>query len=205
MSHQVNSLIKYSMVHGVSSKALNYWDGHEISCIVISENSIQCSQKLTTELLTEPLQSRPHISLTSVLILYFHLQLCFQSCVFSWDFWYTHSCYYMLHPPKSTYPTHYILLSLMTLVNNLHDQEKTVCMHVCSCACVVIMERIHILRNLYLILDSSSMVMSITQAIKAVSKPINKKINHLARFFFTMNLYPFVRSSSSRRWFSQIS
>lgn len=41
--------------------------------------------------------------------------------------------------------------------------------------------------------------MSIAHAIKAVTIPINKNMNHRAKFFFTTNLYPFLRSSSNNK------
>ena len=48
--------------------------------------------------------------------------------------------------------------------------------------------RIHNFKQLYFRFDNSSIEISTKPAISAVQIPINKKINHLAKFFLTINL-----------------
>jgi len=61
------------------------------------------------------------------------------------------------------------------------------------------LENIHFLSQPYFRLDNSSINMSTKHAIRAVQIPIKRKMNHLAKFFLTINLYPFFLSSSCRR------
>lgn len=58
---------------------------------------------------------------------------------------------------------------------------------------------VHFLSQLCFRLDNSSIDISMKHAIRAVQIPIKRKINHLAKFFLTTNLYPFFLSSSCRR------
>lgn len=52
----------------------------------------------------------------------------------------------------------------------------------------LLQKRIHLLRDLYLIIDNSSIDISIIHAMRAVHTPINKNTNHLAILFLIMNL-----------------
>lgn len=58
---------------------------------------------------------------------------------------------------------------------------------------------VHFLSQPYFKLDNSSIDIFTKNAMRAVQIPIKRKINHLAKFFLTTNLYPFFLSSSCKR------
>jgi hypothetical protein len=75
------------------------------------ESSLPCSQELATGLCPQPKSNPHHLSLRAILMLPFHLHLCLlPSCFMMKIFYASHI------PMHVIYPTHLILLDLITLI-----------------------------------------------------------------------------------------